>query len=63
MKKGRAIQVVDDLNLKRVQPATRISSDLEYKRLKSKQQERTPEKYEIPGGSQNDKRKSDQGRR
>ncbi|CAK8670997.1 unnamed protein product [Clavelina lepadiformis] len=44
MTKGRAIQVVDDLNLRRVRQATRISSDLEYKGLKNKQPERTPEK-------------------
>ena len=42
MTKGRAIQVVDDLNLRRVRQATKISSDLEYKGLKNKQQERTP---------------------
>ncbi|CAK8691811.1 unnamed protein product [Clavelina lepadiformis] len=42
MTKGRAIQVVDDFNLRRVRQATKISSDLEYKGLKNKQQERTP---------------------
>ncbi|CAK8670998.1 unnamed protein product [Clavelina lepadiformis] len=44
MTKGRAIKVVDEFYLRRVRQATRISSDLEYKGLKNKQQERTPEK-------------------